>query len=311
MHLAAKESIHAFFQEYPHLQYDVHVSRWERDALCVVRKYAMEADELLRVHVIGGSGTLSEVINGMVGLPNVQLAAYPYGNENIFLQYFGADKIHLFESIRSQVFSGTIPIDVIKSGHRHGIAQAMAGFESAAAHEGLRLYENKVIPRQNIAHLFSAVKTVFSHWAQGRTYKIDLDGQSLDGDYVSILIANGPVYARNMNPAVDAHPNDGILDVYLMKKIPRFARLSIFWNMRKYLSGNYRKLPNVILHHRGAKISVSSEDVMSLILDDNPFSANFSEFEVLPYAIDFVCPGGIDVDKLPRIYGKCDNGEGV
>ena len=81
------ESIHAFFEEYPHIGYDIHVTRWERDALGVIRRQVTDTRELLRVHVMGGSGTLFEAVNSAVGLANAQIAAYPFGRQNSFLRY--------------------------------------------------------------------------------------------------------------------------------------------------------------------------------------------------------------------------------
>jgi diacylglycerol kinase family enzyme len=296
---AVTDSIHAFFQEYPHMRYQIHVTRWERDALCVVRHKAEGADELLRVHIMGGSGTLSEAVNAVVSLPNVQVAAYPFGNENCFLQYFGSDKVHLFSSIRSQVFSDTTPIDVIKSGGMHGISHALVGLEAAAGKAGFDLYENSTVLTQGIANIIAGVRTAFGKWIYGQKYNVTIDGQVFDGIYVSMLVANGPCYSKNMRPAADAHPNDGLLDIYMLK---RFPRLKLLFVMRRYLTGRYRKYPDYISHHRGTKVSVSSEAPMNVTIDDKNMLEASVGYEVLPYAIDFVCPGGIDIEKLPRVY---------
>jgi len=266
----------------------------------------MNADELLRIHVMGGTGTLSEAVNSTVNMPNVQLAAYPYGNENVFLQYFGADKAHFFSSIRSQVFSDTTPVDIIKCGHKYGISHGLVGFEAAAGKMGLELFEKNAVINQSFAYILAAAKTAYGPWMHGQKYMVELDGQRLDGAYISILIANAPCYSKNMYPASDAHPNDGLLDIYLTKKTSRFKYFS---SARRYLSGNYKKIPDIVSHYRGKRITLSSENVMILTIDDKPFYENTIEYEILPYAIDFVCPGGIDVDKLPRVYGRTGAGE--
>jgi diacylglycerol kinase (ATP) len=287
------------------MRYDIHVTRWERDALCVAREHAEKAKELLRIHVMGGTGTFSEVINGIVTLPNIQIASYPFGNENTFLQYFGVDKVHLFSSIRSQVYSDTTPLDVIRCGHKYAISHGLVGFEAAVGREGAEMYDKRTIFHQGAAYIIAAVKTAFGNWMLGQNYSVDVDGKKLDGIYISMLIANGPCYSRNMSPAVDAHPNDGFLDIYLTKKMPRVKFMSI---VRKYLSGNYFKIPEYIEHYKGKKISVSSETVMSVYLDDKPSYVNSIGYEVLPYAVDFVCPGGIDIDKLTWNGKRGQNG---
>jgi diacylglycerol kinase family enzyme len=298
------ENIRAFFNEYPHMRYEIHVTRWERDALCVIRQHAMKADELLRVHIMGGTGTLSEAVNSAVNMPNLQLAAYPYGNENIFLQYFGADKTHMFSSIRGQVFSDTTPIDAIRAGNNYGISHGLVGLEAAVGKASLELYQRHTWLGQGFAHILAVIKTVYGQRVLGQEYKVDIDGRTLDGAYLSILVANGPCYAKHLSPAAGAHPNDGLLDIYLIKKV---SRLKLFTVIRKYLSGNYAKASDVISHYRGRVLKLSAvAGEMNLILDDKAFYEKSFEYEILPYAVDFVCPGGIDVEKLPKVYGKTE-----
>ncbi|MDR0616136.1 MAG: acylglycerol kinase family protein, partial [Synergistaceae bacterium] len=71
--------ISAFFADYPDIGYDIYMTRWKRDAVGYVRRYALASDEFVRVYAVGGTGTLFEVINGAIGLPNVQVACYPLG----------------------------------------------------------------------------------------------------------------------------------------------------------------------------------------------------------------------------------------
>jgi diacylglycerol kinase family enzyme len=256
---------------------------------------------------MGGGGTLYEALNATVNRPNMQIAAYPFGRENNFLQYFGADKAHFFSSIRSQVFSNVIPIDAIRCGHRHGMSHGLVGLEAIAGKTGLEILTNKTVFNENIVYVYAALKAAYSRGITGQEYTVDLDGQQLDGNYISILIANGPCYGKNLSPAVDAHPNDGLLDIYMMKKMPRYKLLL---NAYTYLNGGYKKIPGYVSHYRGKKITITSADTMCLLIDDLLFYEKAIEYEVLPYAVDFVCPGGVSVDKLPRIYEKRPVGEG-
>jgi len=276
------------------MRYEVHVSRWERDALCVIREHAQNAKELLRVHVMGGSGTLSEAVDSTINLPNIQIAAYPFGHENIFLKYFGADKTHLFSSIRSQVVSGTTLVDAIRCGERYGLCYGVVGFEALSATEAISISESN-LRHQDMSYFFTMFKKLFYDEHFGQEYKIELDGKQMDGSYLSIRIANGSYYSKSKKHFADAYPNDGFFDVYFMKKTSRFTFLS---NIRKYLAGNYRKTPELFSCYRGKKISISSDITMNMTIDDKPFYGTSTEFEILPYAIDFVCPGGIEIKEV-------------
>jgi diacylglycerol kinase family enzyme len=288
-----------FFSENAHLPYDIHISRWERDATGFIHRYAHDTDEFLRVHVMGGTGSLFEAVNAVIGLPNLQLAAYPYGRSNEFLRYFGSEKMHLFNSIRSQVFSNVMALDTIRCGHNFSIVSGMVGLEALTDRDSNNFkFKNPRIPH-DLSYILPAVKRIISPDALYRHYKIDIDGQKLDGEYVSILVANAPCYGKNMNPAVDAHPNDGILDIYMIQAMSK--PLTIM-TMFPYLSGNYHKHPDRILHYRGKRITISTDDVICLSLDGEIFYENEVIFEVIPYSIDFVCPYGIDPEKIPHVF---------
>jgi diacylglycerol kinase family enzyme len=276
------------------MRYEVHVSRWERDALCVIREHARNAKELLRIHVMGGSGTLSEAVDSTINLPNIQIAAYPFGYENIFLRYFGVDKTHLFSSIRSQVVSGTTLVDAIRCGERYGLCHGVVGFEALSASEAISISESN-LRHQDVSYFLTMFKKLFYDEHFGQEYKIELDGKQLDGSYLSIRIANGSYYTKSKNHLADAYPNDGFFDVYFMKKMSRITFLS---NIRKYLAGNYRKTPELFSCYRGKKLLISSDIGMNMTIDDKPFYGTSAEFEILPYAIDFVCPGGIEIKEV-------------
>jgi diacylglycerol kinase family enzyme len=132
-------------------------------------------------------------------------------------------------------------------------------------------------------------------------YIMEIDGERVEGDFISIMIANAPCYGLNMYPAIDAHPDDGILDIYVVRNLPM---MTIFRYIPSYTHGNYRKLKNMVLHYRAKKIKLSSNEVMCMSVDGEHFYGTSIEYEVLPHAVQFVCPVGIDLAKLPRIYNR-------
>ena len=47
-----------------------------------------------------------------------------------------------------------------------------------------------------------------------RSYKIDIDGEILDGVYTMAVAANSRFYGGGYNPIPEANPTDGVLDFY-------------------------------------------------------------------------------------------------
>ena len=292
-------AISAFFAQHTWINHDVYVSEWCRDSIMFIPQYfAGITNETVRIHVIGGTCTLFEVINSIMGFPNVEVASYPYGRANSFLKYFGAKNEKLFFSINSQVFDESIPVDVVRCGKNYGICYGLAGIEAHANVMGEKLIR-KGLPG-DISYTLAGISVLLGGKAVQK-YFIEIDGEKIEGDFITIMIANTPCYGLSMHPAVDAHPDDGILDVYIVKNGPMSK---ILRRIPDYTQGNYRKLTDSVLHYRAKKIKLSSGEVMCMSVDGEHFYGKSIEYEVIPHAVQFVCPVGIDTQKLPRIYNR-------
>ncbi|MCL2801467.1 MAG: hypothetical protein FWD28_06905 [Treponema sp.] len=297
-----KDKIHAFFKEYPDLDYDIFESRWCRDFLTCIRRYISDTSEAVRIHAIGGNGTLFEAVNSIVGLSNVEVAAYPYGSANAFLRYFGSKNEKHFLSLESMVFSKTIPLDIIRCGNNYGVGFAIAGMEAFANMKGDEWIE-KGVP-EDIAYVSAAIIQLFRGRASQR-YFIEIDGVKIEGDFISVLVANAPCYGKAMHAAVDAHPDDGMLHVYVFKNASALKLLS---TIPVYTKGGYLKLPEMVIHRKAKKIKLSSDKVMCMSIDGQTMYGTSIEYELMPHAINFVCPSKVDISKLPRIFGKPKEG---
>jgi diacylglycerol kinase family enzyme len=283
--------IETFFADYPGISYDIYVTRWKRDAVGYVRKYALASDEFVRVYAVGGTSTLFEVINGAIGLPNVQVANYPLGYGNSFPHCFGNDKFHLFLSLRNLVFAGVKPIDAIRCGYNYGIAFGLLGLESCVCRDGDNLMEKIGSFAVDLCYFGVAMYDYFRR-DPVQNYKIRLDGKTLDGDYASLFVGNGSRYGKKMIPGPDARPDDGLLDLYLIKRVPRLRQLTVGYD---YIRGFYGKWPDYISHFTGRSLAVSSDKNMCVCIDGEIFYDTAIDFEIMPYAVDFVCPEGAEL----------------
>jgi len=296
---SVKDKIFTFFAERPEIKYDVYVSEWCRDSVMFIQDYiAGTAGETVRVHAIGGTGTLFEVVNSVIGLSNVEIASHPYGKANSFLKYFGCKNEKLFFSMKSQVFDPAIPMDIIRCGNNYGICYGMTGIEAYANVLGDKWIE-KGMPG-DLSYMFAGLRMILSGKA-GQNYFMEIDGGIVEGDFASVMVANAPCYGLNMYPAIDAHPDDGILDVYVFKNMPKIKLLKC---IHSYTHGNYRRLSDLVSHYSAKKIKLSSDEVMCMSIDGEHFYGTSIEYEIMPKAIRFVCPSEIDLMKLPRIYNR-------
>lgn len=272
------QRITLFFQQYPDISYYIHITRWSRDALAFAHRYATdeyltEADGLVRIHILGGMGTVYEVINGIVGLPGVQIAIYPYSNTVGFLKYFGETQLTMFSSFYHQVFSQTIPLDLMKCGNNFAFMNSHTGMDT-----------NK--------------KNIFKAW-QGKNlhqrYQVTIDGKQLEQECIAIIITNIPITDGNRTADANVRPDDGVLDLYLIKRIPHLNR---FWQLLQYLFFHYKSYPEYIIHETGYQIGITSEEILQCRLDGEIYYETNMEYRLLSHAIDFVCPprdGGLSL----------------
>ena len=297
-----RDAICAFFKKHPDLRYDIFESRWCRDSLTFIRRYISDKNETVRIHSIGGNGTLFEAVNSIVGLTNVELAGHPYGSANAFLRYFGSKNKKYFLSLESQVYGKTIPLDIIRCGNNYGSGFAIAGMEAFSNIKGDEWIE-KGMP-EDMAYTLAAAVRLISGKA-GQKYYVEIDDNKVEGDFISILVANAPCYGKAMHPASDAHPDNGILDVYTFKNASRLKLLSC---ISVYTKGSYRKIPDLVTHYKAKKVKLASDKVMCMSIDGQTMYGTSIEYEIMPKAVNFVCPNGVDLSKLPLIFGKPKEG---
>ncbi|MDR2052880.1 MAG: hypothetical protein LBP80_05655 [Treponema sp.] len=269
-------------------EYHIHITRWKRDASGFARRYAYKADKIVRIYAVGGTATLFEVINGVTGLPNVQIAFWPFGRTNLFLQHFEANRRECFRFLRNLIFSGVASFDLIRYGNNYGICFGTMGVGALISLNMRRVVEHAGIFSGISDQILLAVSAYYGLKRQcEQFYHVTIDDEHWREKYISLLVANQPCYTENMRPAPDAVPDDGLLDLYLMKRPPP---LRLFAVITDYIRGNYHKWPQYISHFRGKKVSISSEQVILINVDGEYFYDTTIDCEVIPRAVDFVCP---------------------
>jgi diacylglycerol kinase family enzyme len=286
-----ENDIKSFFKGNSGMEYSIHTCRWQRDASGYTLRYLSNAAEMVRVYAMGGNGTLFEVINGVVGLPNAQVAWYPLGNANSLLYAFGgAEYASAFQSLHNLSLSPVVTLDTIRAGNHYITINAVIGAEADTFHKGEALARQTRLPG-NFCHLAAVVFNAF-FTRNIQSYCIEMEQEKVEDTFQSILIANIPSFGAGIKPAVDALFNDGYMDLYTIKHIPRHMLVPVIWD---YENGNYKNWPEYISHYRCKRLRVSSASSMTISLDGSFFYDNSMEFEMCPRSLDFVCPPGVKV----------------
>jgi diacylglycerol kinase family enzyme len=298
--------IHAYFQSNAQEAYHIHISRYPRDAIGVIRKFATASEgKIIRVYAVGGNGILFDCLNGIVGIADAELATMPYGNTNDFVRSFGEDKLPLFRNIAKQVSAGTVKTDILYCGSNYALNFCTVGTESASIMRTMRLtrafdwairISRRFIP---LMFLIGGVAAVWDTRTREQRYDIAFDGEHAEGAYATINIANGPCYGGNKSAVTGAMPNDGVLDALSMKSVSILRGLMI---LPRYLRGGYYKYPELFSYRRARRVEISSETPILVNLDGEVFFDTNLTVEVIPQAVNIVAVDGLEYERRPEAH---------
>jgi diacylglycerol kinase family enzyme len=288
--------IHDFFREFAPDDYDIRISRFPRDAVGYIISLgkALPEDITLRVYAVGGDGILFDCLNGLINCRNMELAAIPYGRINDFVRGFGKKSIKLFRDISLQAVSPGIPIDVIRCGNNYALNFCSIGVEGKTARNAFHIREwlEKNGPlttwlcdqEYEIIYYVGAILSFFNKQILRQRYKMDIDGESITGNFRAISIFNGTFYGGGCSPLPKAMPNDGKLDVLLT---PGGGILKSLLEFPFFISGRHSKLPGC-RYIQARRVKIHSDIPMHIDLDNAVFFENDFSLELMPGAVKFI-----------------------
>jgi diacylglycerol kinase family enzyme len=255
------------------------------------------------VYAVGGDGILFDCLNGIAEMENMELAIMPYGSSNDFVSAFGEDNINSFRDVSKQVSSGTIRTDILYCGSNYAMNVCTVGVESASVMYAMRLIRmfdwavrisRRVVP---VLYTIGGVFGILSGRFREQRYSVTLDGERVDGAYATINLANGPCYGGDLSAVTSAMPDDGVLDVLLLKS---GGVLKILKMLPVYLRGNYYKYPKDCSYRRARRMEISSETPLAVNLDGEMFFDTSLTVEVMPQAVDVVAVDGLGYKRRPN-----------
>jgi len=291
------DNIKQFFSATPREDYNIHICRWKRDASGFTRRTINDAPEIVRVYAVGGGGTLFEVLNGVVGMPNSQIAWYALGNNNAMLYTFGGnEKTSAFQSLQNLSYSRAIALDTIRAGNHYMITNALIGTEAEATKTAEMLAEKTHLPKNFCYLAWEMIRPLLHMHPQ--FYRFETENISVEGEFYSVMLANIPTFGIGLHPAGDARFNDGYMDVYTIKPMPWKKSPMI---IADYIKGKYYRWPEYITHYRCKKFRISSDSTMTISLDGELFYDVSLDFEICPASVNFVCPPGIVVPRATDV----------
>ena len=252
-------------------------------------------ENLDAVFVVGGDGTVNEVINGLAEGP-VAMGVLPGGTGNVWARELGLptrSPLHLLplvDSVKALVPGTVRRIDLGKikaDGTDHYFLQwAGLGLDAEVTYA----MEPRTRRQRRLGALAYVVAgvTIAANMAGVRS-RITIDDQLIYRRSILIVISNSQLYGGLVRIATDARLDDGLLDVNI------FAGTGFGSAMRTALgviTGLHIHDPRHSLY-LGRTIRIETDKPMAVHVDGEPFGTTPLECEVVPRALSVLIPQDI------------------
>jgi diacylglycerol kinase family enzyme len=282
------DNIGQFFRTQEAPDFSIQFSRYRRNAIGIIQDEAEKAKtgDIIRIYAIGGEEILFDCLNGVAHFPNMELAAVPYGESYDFLKIFGDNIIESFRDIPSLIQGNAIHTDAIRWGVNYALNSCYIGMNSVISKKikDLKSSMNKssFILFSKISSFLSMMFGAFDKKIAAHKYTISIDDVDYSGNYCLIHVANGPYHAGRVTGSSTASPDDGLLNIALIKSSHPMKTLS---SMRRYSRG---RLPKNCVVIQGKKISIQASGQMWIQLDNEYIQDTGITMSVVHHAIQMV-----------------------
>lgn len=292
--LALQPLIRDFFTQYP-MDYGISITEYPGHATEIVKREVSVGDAV-RFYACGGDGTVLEVVNGLVGAENAELACIPCGSGNDFLRML--PERDLFSDLKAVVMGSVRPTDAILCNGKWALNMCSMGMDADVANRMGR-YKHLPLVNGSMAYNLALVQTFLSPLGQQLRVVMETPDGTVErkGKFMFALSANGQYYGGGYRGSPLSEPDDGLLDFVLIKKISRAKILRV---LKLYKQGRHLDLP-FCESFRGTKMQVMAEVPACVTADGECFTTTAASFEIRPGAIRFVYPAA-NAEELLRNF---------
>ena len=234
--------------------------------------------------VVGGDGSVNEVVNGIAGREGVEIAVIPRGTGWDFARSLGIP--HATDKAIAVALGGQArAIDLGRATYRPwagGEARlwfaniASAGMSGAIAQ---RANDTTKALGGKVSYVW-ATFAVFARW-RNTEVSVTVDSETRTGRMHDVVVANGPYFGGGMKIAPDARQDDGVFDVLL---IGNLTKRDLMLTLPKTFRGRHLPHPKAELL-RGSEVTVDAPEALPIELDGEQPGTTPARFDLVPGAL--------------------------
>lgn len=240
-----------------------------------------------RVIVVGGDGTVQEVVNGLLAKGDpASLGIVPLGSGNDLARSMGLP-VELATAWRIAIGNGTRRIDVARARNGSGAERwfASAGGIGFDAQVAAAMADRSGWQAGRAGYLLTTLAELRRF--ENRRVRLTIDGTSETADVLFVAIANGAYYGGGMRIAPSASIDDGRLDVCVVGDI---SRLTVLRQLPNLYRGTHVNHPAVSMRS-GIIVEADGDGDTRVHLDGEPFGVLPLRVTISHQAIAVATPG--------------------
>ncbi len=249
----------------------------------------LEQEGYKKIVVVGGDGTMNEVVNGIFGqnrfkTTDITLGMITVGTGNDWGKMFGIPSeydaaVRLLT--RNQTFiqdAGMVKYcNEDEPGNRYFVNIAGMGFDAVVTRKSNRMKE------KGRGGILLYLINIFTSLVTYRHVEalINIDGLNVVNRIFSINVGICKYSGGGMIQAPNAIPDDGLFDLTVIKKL---SKPSVLLSLKRLYNGTIDKHPRVD-SYTGKSIIVESRDTIRLETDGESLGHTPIEFSIIPKSI--------------------------
>jgi diacylglycerol kinase (ATP) len=218
------------------ISYEAYMTAYKGNGAEIAFRLAKQEVDVT-ITVVGGDGTLSEVVNGVISIPNVQIGFIPAGSGNDFARGFHLPRnpLHaLSVMLRERKHAPTLT-DVGRITSESGQDQYFINNMGAGLDGKISMLANQSVMKKWLNHIsmgglvyaYLLIKTVIFY--KRTDVQLMVDGVIYDFPATwFVTVANQPFYGGGMKIAPQAKTDDGLLNIIIVHRLSRLKMLSLF-----------------------------------------------------------------------------------
>jgi diacylglycerol kinase (ATP) len=251
------------------------------------KERAMQAaGENRPVIVVGGDGSVHEVVNGILASGRcVPLGIVAAGSGNDFAWNTLKLPRDPAKAIERAFHGRTVEVDAGMVNGRYFANSCSIGLDAdiAVAADAMKKYP--LMSGQRLYYTTTLKQLLFGY-ARCPWLRLELDGGSQAGEaaerrYVVVAVTNGPTYGAGFRINPGADHSDGLFDVCTIDYLPLLRALKLLPVVKK---GEHQGLPEITFY-RARSLSIESRSPVNVQMDGETTCASSFRIEILPGAL--------------------------